>query len=261
MNGFVFYQGLSRLDRKPIVGIATLKSANRKTGNLVQTWILRSDISPMESIHTGEDHSICGDCPFRGTIEETPDAAHGTRNKGRACYVLVNNAPSVIYRTYKRKKYPKFDARLSYFLEGRHLRYGAYGDPTAIPLKHWDTFAKFCTGKHHVGYTHQWRKPKFQFWSKRLMASTHSEAENELALAMGWRTFRTAIRLSDITKLEIVCPSSNEVEKKRSCAECGICDGRDGTDDKRKSVIIVGHGLSTKQAAERIMTRINLPLL
>jgi hypothetical protein len=51
-NGIVIYRGPSILDGSPIVVIATglgSGSSNRKTGALVQTWILRDDVSPIES--------------------------------------------------------------------------------------------------------------------------------------------------------------------------------------------------------------------
>ena len=47
-RGLVLYEGPSEIDGKPIVCIATLDSRNRKTGNMVQTWILRQDVSPFE---------------------------------------------------------------------------------------------------------------------------------------------------------------------------------------------------------------------
>ena len=53
MNGFLFYRGASPIDRAPLIGIATLESDNRKTGNMVQTWILREDISPTMARSTG----------------------------------------------------------------------------------------------------------------------------------------------------------------------------------------------------------------
>ena len=43
-NGIIFYEGPSVLDGAPIVGIALAKSTNRKTGDLVQTYIIRSEI-------------------------------------------------------------------------------------------------------------------------------------------------------------------------------------------------------------------------
>ena len=41
-------------------------SRNPKTGPMVQLWILRADVHPMEAISTGTDSSICGGCKHRG---------------------------------------------------------------------------------------------------------------------------------------------------------------------------------------------------
>ena len=39
-KGYVLHEGPSPFDGQPIVSIATLHSSNRKTGDMVQTWIL-----------------------------------------------------------------------------------------------------------------------------------------------------------------------------------------------------------------------------
>jgi hypothetical protein len=120
INGVVLYDGPSMLDGKPIVVVATLNSANAKTGNMVQTWIIRSDVHPLDALDTGGDYSICGTCPHRK----------------RTCYVNVSQAPSAVYRTYKAGKYPTFDATLHAGLfMGRKVRLGAYGDPAAAPFE------------------------------------------------------------------------------------------------------------------------------
>ena len=60
-TGYVIYRGPSLLDGAPIVAIATMQTSNRKTGNMVQTWILREDVSPVEASKAGADASVCGD--------------------------------------------------------------------------------------------------------------------------------------------------------------------------------------------------------
>ena len=82
------------LDGAPIVVIATTKSSNRKTGDMVQTWILRSDIKPTEASKAGADASICGDCKHRWSL-------------GGACYVNIGQGPGAIFRAYKRGNYPQ----------------------------------------------------------------------------------------------------------------------------------------------------------
>ncbi len=71
-NGVTLYRGPSALDGSPIVAIATgikRPSANAKTGAMVQVWILPDNgENPLESVRSGEDASVCGDCPLRGIL-------------------------------------------------------------------------------------------------------------------------------------------------------------------------------------------------
>jgi hypothetical protein len=250
MPGFIFYEGPSMIDGNPIVGIATYDTENRKTGDLVQTWIMRSDINPIDAINTGKDESICGSCPLRGRIADVAERTKKiskfntlTVNKGRGCYVSIQQAPLSIYNTYKKGNYKVLsDESASRNFKNRGLRYGSYGDPVAIPQNNWGMLRKNCTGKAKPGYTHQWRDKKFSSWSKFIMASTHSVLENNLAQSMGWRTFRTISNVSDRYEKEIICPASEEGEDKATCATCGACNGRRDMSDVRHSVVIVAHG-------------------
>lgn len=116
MQGFVFYQGPSLFDGRPIVAIATIKSKNAKTGPMIQTWILRSRISPIRAISNGGDESICGTCPKRGHMA-------GGMQRGRECYVRVDHAPLAIYRAYRRGRYPRFNAaEHAHLITGRKIR-------------------------------------------------------------------------------------------------------------------------------------------
>ena len=65
MKSGIIYKGQSLLDGKPVVAIATYSDRNTKTGKVLQTYIIRSDISPLEASKSGADFSICGDCKFR----------------------------------------------------------------------------------------------------------------------------------------------------------------------------------------------------
>jgi hypothetical protein len=248
MTGVIFYEGKSRIDGSPIVGIATFGSSNEKTGNLIQTWILRSDMHPQEAIDTGKDSAVCGNCPLRGEIRPASERTHKgviateTVNKGRACYVIVGQAPAAVYKAYKAGKYPVLSKEHRRKFIGRGLRFGSYGDPVAIPLQNWKLLESLCTGKAAPGYTHQWRQGRFKMWSKKLMASTHTEADCTEAAASGWRTFRTIINLDEKMDTEIICPASKEADYKATCETCGACNGRKSMEDGRRSVVIVAHG-------------------
>jgi hypothetical protein len=91
MKSGVIYRGPSRIDGKPIVVIATYSNRNSKTGAVVQTYIEREDINPLEASKTGEDESICGVCPLRGT--PTTDPARKIA-QGRRCYVNLGQGVS-----------------------------------------------------------------------------------------------------------------------------------------------------------------------
>ena len=85
-NGVVLYEGPSQIDGAPIVMIAVgllQGSTNTKTGAMVQTYILRQDMPPIEAVKTGADESICGGCTHRGD---------GTGKK-RSCYVTLIHGP------------------------------------------------------------------------------------------------------------------------------------------------------------------------
>ena len=118
LKGYVLQRSISPIDNAPIVVIATMESSNRKTGNMVQVWILRDDINPVEALNTGADVSICGDCPHRKQSDGS-----------RSCYVNVGQAPNSVWKSYKAGKYGEFkDLNLS-SLHNRKIRWGAYGDP------------------------------------------------------------------------------------------------------------------------------------
>lgn len=66
------WRGLSPVDNEPIMliltGLSHLKSEqsiNRKTGSMVQSFILKQNEKPSEAVKNGNDKSICGKCPLR----------------------------------------------------------------------------------------------------------------------------------------------------------------------------------------------------
>ncbi len=55
VRGFIMWEGASVLDGSPIVCIATLETSNKKTGAMVQTLIIRTDMSPIEGSKAKKD--------------------------------------------------------------------------------------------------------------------------------------------------------------------------------------------------------------
>jgi hypothetical protein len=244
--GVVLYDGPSRIDGKPIVVIATFASKNKKTGNVIQTWILRKNINPIRAINTGADRSVCGECPLRGTISRVNRKPINVDN---GCYVQIGKAPRSVWQSYQNGNYPDFE-RVSHvhLFADRVIRLGSYGDPVAAPLSAWKPLLSVSAG--WTGYTHQWRDRRFRRWSKYIMASTHTLDDNDLARNYGFRWFRSG---SDgIGPGEIMCPASAEAGSRLTCEQCLACSGGRAS---QVSVYIQNHGSAATMKAFGKATR------
>lgn len=249
--GIILYEGPSMIDGEPIVVIATgfrRTSENPKTGNMIQTWVLRQDVNPYAAIHSGADASVCGDCPLRGFLAES-DGEFAAVNRQRACYVNVHQAPNAVWRAYQRGRYVRFDKRehLESFRD-RMFRIGSYGDPCAAPYSVWSCVAKVARGR--TGYSHQWREGRFWRFRQLVMASVETLDQAHQAWARGWRTFRTAPEGEQPGSGEFSCPASAEQGKRLTCDRCGSCNGANGN-ARRTSVVIWAHGGPSVRSAYR----------
>lgn len=215
-NGYVIHEDTLRI----IIGTGfETPSDNRKTGDMIQIWILVKAVDPVTAISTGLDRLICGSCVHRGD---------GT-GVGRSCYVNVGQAPLGIWRAWQAGNYAPLRSLEGF--TGRKVRFGAYGDPTWIPLPLALAIAGVASG--HTGYTHQWRKPSLQPWKSLLMASVDSIAELVIARSMGWSTFRVG---SEASTGEQLCASDRDGTP---CTVCLLCAGARGG---LESVYIPPHG-------------------
>jgi hypothetical protein len=226
MQHAIIYNGPSLLDGKPIVVIATYSNRNTKTGKVVQTYILRSDINPLEASKTGQDFSICGSCPMRGEVTTDPKRKIA---KGRKCYVNLGQGVLIVFKSYKRGVYKEGDPRT--MGRDRFVRVGTYGDPAAVPSHVWDELLAEC--ETWTAYTHQ--KP----WRPDIaMQSADSYDEAKAHWAEGRRTFRVIVDLGDIDKTnEALCPASKEAGRRVQCTACKLCKGS----SLAKSIAIVEH--------------------
>lgn len=181
--GYILYRTPTR------VAIATgfsRSSANPKTGPMIQIWIIRPDVSPVDAVHTGQDSAICGTCPLRSPA--------GRGFIGRQCYVQIAQAPQSIYHAFHRGAYVDATTytldEIANLFEGRAVRLGAYGDPGFLPL----SLLRAITSRARrwTGYTQRWRLPSIAQSDYRhyLMASTTSLDESSRANSLGWRYFR-----------------------------------------------------------------------
>lgn len=237
ITGVVIYDGPSLIDGAPIVAIATAGSKNRKTGGMVQTWILRADVQPTLAVKCHMDGSICGTREFR-----CPHAGDEETGEGRSCYVTVVNAPNSVWKTYKRGRYPHVSPHLAgLFFGGRAIRLGAYGDPMAVPA---DVWVKLTVNAAKVtGYTHQWANPNLNGAAYRtlVMASCDSPGDYIRALSAGFRAFRVRHEGDPLLPREIVCPASDEGGHRTTCDRCGLCNGT-RTAPKAANPCIIVHG-------------------
>jgi hypothetical protein len=248
-NGVVIYRGPSMLDGQPIVAIATglvRNSTNVKTGAMVQTWIMRSDVSPVAAVNDGSDASVCGSCPLRGDVVDTASAGSpiALRNVGRACYVTLFQAPLGVFESCGRGLYPDAGVnRLAKLFAGRLVRIGSYGDPAAVPLAIWTAMLGKAAG--HTGYTHQWRN--FPELAAIVMASCDTAGDRIAAKMLGFRTFRvvkSAEALVSRERIEVVCAASDERGNVTTCAACRACGGT--TAKARADIVIAVHGSKNK---------------
>jgi hypothetical protein len=230
MKSGIIYKGPSLIDGKPIVVVATYSNRNTKTGSVLQTYVMREDINPLDASKTGADYSICGDCQLRGEITTDPKRKQA---KGRRCYVNLGQGVLITWRAYKRGVYPDAqtqEARAA-LGRGRVVRVGTYGDPAAVPQAVWTEL--LAEAENFMAYTHQ--KP----WRPDIaMQSADSYAEARDHWRAGRRTYRIITGLEQLDKShEILCPASKEAGKRVQCTACKLCRGS----AQAKSIAIVEH--------------------
>jgi hypothetical protein len=246
--GFVVYEGPSLIDGSPIVVIVNkvfAGSKNEKTGEIVQSFILRQDVDPVSALKTGQDESICGTCKHRPKLVR--------EGNGQApCYVNVGRSALAVWKAYKAGSYVKADpTTVASFLADKTLRLGTYGDPWAAPVSVWSPMAD--AAERRVGYSHQWQNPAFDViaWAPLVMASADTLAERMKANEQGLRTFRVAFGNEwDKVSGEAVCPASAEAGKRTTCADCRLCGG---TSVKAKDIVIRDHAIGHASRARKVI--------
>jgi hypothetical protein len=221
-KGYILDRFASPIDGAPCVAIMTTKSTNRKTGDMMQVWILRDDVNPVEAVNEGDDFSICGNCPHR----------KNSFTQKRSCYVNVGQGPNAVWKAYKAGKYAEdFTWNDRHILKGRHIRWGAYGDPAIIDPQIFNAINSLAAG--HTGYTHQWKEKFAQVYKGDFMASVDNYLDKQLASAHGWKTFHVA-PVGEIGQ-GVKCPATVE-NSMAQCITCRLCDGM------KKDVWVEAHG-------------------
>ena len=208
------------------VSIITFASANVKTGDMSQVWILNKDINPVDALKNGESREVCFNC---------------THLVNKTCYVNVGQAPQSVYKAYKMGKYEPLDLDiLKAMIKWKAVRFGAYGEPVLIPLHLVKFMAKHARG--FTGYTHQWQNLKYLDYKEYFMASADNISEVVKAHQMGYRTFRVKGENQVNLANEIDCPNATTGVQ---CRDCTLCDGL-GKHGKGKSITAIVHGTKGK---------------
>lgn len=236
--GYILYEGPSVIDGQPIVVIVNKidGSDNAKTGAIVQSFIIRSDIAPTDALKSGADASVCGQCEHRPLLAKHSAAA--------PCYVNVGRSVRAVYEAYKRGRYTRASVEtIALALAGKSLRIGTYGDPAAAPVLVWQRVTRYVIAR--AGYSHQWNTPGFDHaaWAPLVMASADTVDQAARANLYGMRVFRVSIG-ADRQPMETTCPASAEGGRKATCATCMLCGG---TSKAARDIVIADHAVGHRR--------------
>lgn len=227
-NSAVIWEGKSPYDGAEIMILAVCikdPSKNRKTGWMIQIYILVKSVSPVEAVKLGLDASVCGNCSMRW-------------NEGGGCYVL----PIWITPTWKKGlEAPRITPTELAKLANKYntpIRQGAWGDPAFVPMDVWEELENAVSNKKGSSYTHQWEwvSPEYAKFS---MASVENLKQKADAQAKGYRTYRIVDDESEIVEDERLCLNSSRGIQCRECGECG--GNRSKASHRQKNIVIVRH--------------------
>jgi hypothetical protein len=231
-NSYIIHQGIVNGQKFVVIASGFERSSdNRKTGDMIQIWFLLEDGNPVAVVKSGLDAAtICQGCPFAS---------------GNGCYVNVGQAPLSIWNSFKRglpvmtpKDYTKYFA-------GRKVRFGAYGNPTLLPIAKVKAIAKASDG--WTGYFHNWKTmapAQRNAYNAYFMASTETKDSFELAKSLQLRVFHVSPVQPENT---VECLSDS---RGLTCAQCQLCQG---WNKPAKSVWINPHGSTVKKATAAAM--------
>jgi hypothetical protein len=227
MLGYILYQGVTGTGH-PYVVVATMFTSNTKTGDMVQVWILLEDMPPYDAVKSGLDaETVCTDCPWAS---------------GNGCYVLTWREANQVWNSYKKGNYVYLEEdEYSVIFKHRRIRFGAYGNPTLLPIEKVALMAKSCKG--WTGYYHNWRNLPDE-WNQYFMASTETDESYDEAKARGLRVYHAS---PDKPELSVTCPYFTQGLR---CMDCLLCDGKHKS--SAKDVWHPVHGAFKKRAEQKI---------
>jgi hypothetical protein len=235
-NGYLLHRGKVNGETYSVIVTGTKRrSYNSKTGNMLQIWFLLDRVNPVECVLTGLDaKTICQECPFAS---------------GRGCYVNTGQAPLGIFRAHARNPYPELLPKdYPSVFSGRTVRFGAFGNPTLLPLSKVKAITAICAG--WTGYFHNWKNHRFaKQYAEFFMASTETLDSFKLAQSLGYRTFHASPVQPSGTR---ECLNSTQ---DLTCHECRLCAGL--SKGNQSGVWIKPHG-TFERAASAIAMGLNV---
>jgi hypothetical protein len=245
-NTAIVWRGVSPWDNVTpialwVTGLETsADKANDKTGDMVQTYIMRTDMSPLDALQY-QDAAICGDCINRLQMRTRVNHRTGKleTHAVNTCYVQVGNAPTAMWKSYLNGNVADVDvADINEMIRrfNRQTRVGAYGDPAMVPFPVWRSLLdNVRIDKGHTAYTHQWKREWAQDFKGMCQASCDSIEEAREAKAMGWGTFTVLAQANFDVEWQTLrrerhtrCPADTSLKtlRKVTCSDCGRCNGQ-----------------------------------
>lgn len=179
------------------------KSSNRKTGEMLQSYIVDKNSIYEKTVFGAK----CKDCTMvdKCYVKMDKIAVRRTLKK-------VLNKESNCYKNISCDE-------LIDLLKDKSLRFGTYGDPSALPIH---LVINMCNVlKQWTGYTHFWKTCN-PLYSLYFMASVESLELKTEANQMGWRTFEVILDNNTNYSDGIQCPA---ITKGINCIDCGLCKG------------------------------------
>jgi hypothetical protein len=193
-----------------LVFTALSGSSNRKTGDMIQTYLLDRETLTTEPKVFG---AKCFDCPMVDKCYVSRDKMSVRKALAR---LLGEERTSYAHATL---------AQVLPLLNGRKVRLGTYGDPSALPLS--DLKAIVNSAQGHTGYTHFWREIDTDY-SAYLMASVEDSSAELLAQGLGYRTFRVITKETQERNVSSVAVECLNSSAGLTCADCLLCSGTEG---------------------------------
>jgi len=264
-----------------VIVLATGKekpSINSKTGDMIQTYIMRADIAPDEAAKIGLDETVCGSCALRPLLVKLygktgdvpcyvdkvrgPAGAWHSWNNGRVEYMTPAElsdiiaekmtCPGLCLDTCKldhshlyKNAYPKSGharktcEKLNHCTTPLGIRDGAYGDPGVVPIELWQQLHN--NGAKRTSYTHQWQtKPELKTMA---MASIDSQTFPDVDKAIEDAKamgFRwyRMLKAGETMRPDEMLCPEARKELNVQCANCGLCDGMKFENRKQLGIVI-----------------------